>query len=169
MSAGSSAPRIFRELLEGQLQRDVELIFIEKRRAGGVVSGGTVVGSVSGRTVIVLDDLCASGSTLTRAAGALREAGATAVHVAFTHAPLPRGLTVLAGCADISSIVTTDSVGSMVLPKPMPAGPSVTLLHVAPLLSDAVARIVAGAPLTPLLQRWPPIGDRGKRADHKAD
>ena len=151
------------------MQRDVELIFIEKRRAGGVVSGGTVIGSVSGRTVIVLDDLCASGSTLVRAAGALREAGATAVHVAFTHAPLPRGLTALAGCADISSIVTTDSVGTLALPKPAPGGSGVTLLHVAPLLADAVARIIAGAPLTALLQRWPPSGEHPKRVEHKED
>jgi len=39
-------------------------VFVEKRREGGAISGGTIVGNVSGRAVIVLDDLCASGSTL---------------------------------------------------------------------------------------------------------
>ncbi len=80
--------QVFRELLSKQLGRELDLVFVEKRRAAGVVSGGTVVGSVEGRGVIVLDDLCASGQTLIRAASALRAAGASSVHVAFTHAPL---------------------------------------------------------------------------------
>jgi ribose-phosphate pyrophosphokinase len=65
---GVKRAQVFREMLASQLGREVDLVFVEKRRAQGVVSGGTVVGSVSGRSVIVLDDLCASGGTLVRAA-----------------------------------------------------------------------------------------------------
>ena len=50
---------------------------MEKRRTGSVISGGTVVGNVAGHTVVIIDDLCASGGTLIRAAAALREAGAS--------------------------------------------------------------------------------------------
>ena len=155
---GIKRVQIFRELLQSQLQREVELVFVEKRRAGGVVSGGAVVGDVTGRTAIVLDDLCASGGTLIRAATALREAGADAVHVAFTHAPLARGLKALAAAEAISQIVLTDSVGTALHAEDISPRDRLTILPIAPLFGDAMARILAGAPLTPLLQRWPPAG-----------
>lgn len=153
---GIKRVQIFRELLETPLGHKIELAFIEKRRSGGVVSGGTVVGDVTGRAVVVLDDLCASGGTLIRAATILREAGATAVHVAFTHAPLVRGLAALAAADDIAEIVLTDSVGSAPRVKDSSWRGRLTVLPVAPLLGQAVARMLSGAPLTPLLQQWPP-------------
>lgn len=150
---GVKRAQIFRELLAKQIGREVDLVFVEKRRAEGVVSGGTVVGAIAGRTVIVLDDLCASGKTLIRAASSLREAGAAAVHVAFTHAPLARGVEAVCQCADIASVVTTDSAAPTVAPNSR-----LTELHVAPLFAEAVSRMIAGAPLAPLMHRWPPIG-----------
>jgi ribose-phosphate pyrophosphokinase len=150
---GVKRAQIFRELLSARIGREIDLAFVEKRRAQGVVSGGTIVGSVAGRSVVVLDDLCASGGTLTRAAGALRAAGAAAVHAAFTHAPLPRGVEAVLKCDDIATVVTTDSVGPATV-----SDSRLTELHVAPLFAEAVSRIVAGAPLAPLLHRWPPIG-----------
>jgi ribose-phosphate pyrophosphokinase len=155
---GIKRVQIFRELLQSQLEREIDLVFIEKRRTGGVVSGGAVVGEVTGRTVIVLDDLCASGGTLLRAATSLREAGAAAVHVAFTHAPLPRGLAALAAADCISEAVLTDSVGSGLRVEGSSGAGRLTVLPIAPLFGDAVARMLAGAPLVPLLQRWPPTG-----------
>lgn len=151
---GVKRAQLFREMLSKQIGRETDLVFVEKRRATGVVSGGTVVGAVEGRTIIVLDDLCASGGTLVRAAASLRSAGAAAVHVAFTHAPLARGIAAVADCADIASVVTTDSVS---LESEHHQG--LTELHVAPLFAEAVTRMIAGAPLAPLLHRWPPIGD----------
>lgn len=153
---GIKRVQIFRELLQAQIGREIDLAFIEKRRAGGVVSGGTVVGEVSGRPVIVLDDLCASGGTLIRAARALRAAGAASVHVAFTHAPLMHGLTALAECKEISEIVLTDSVGAAL--EPASGDERLSVLSIAPLFGDAIALMLAGAPLVPLLQRWPPAG-----------
>src|SRR5207245_3688802 len=50
---GIKRAQLFRELLERRLGRNVELVFIEKRRSDGVVSGGAVVGHTAGRTVIV--------------------------------------------------------------------------------------------------------------------
>jgi ribose-phosphate pyrophosphokinase len=152
---GIKRVQIFREFLQKELARDIPVLFVEKRRSGGVVSGGTVVGDASGRTVIVLDDLCASGGTLIRAATALREAGAAQVHVAFTHAPLPHGLAALRGAQAISEVVLTDSVGT-VLDGAAVGSSNITVLPIAPLLGNAIARMCAGAPLTPLLQHWPP-------------
>lgn len=153
---GVKRVQIFRELLQTELQREIPLVFIEKRRAGGTVSGGAVVGAANGHHVIVMDDLCASGGTLIRAATALRDAGASAVHVAFTHAPLARGLAALAAETAVSEIVLTDSVVNPLNDPVLPVKSRFTILPVAPLLGSALARMRGGVPLTPLLQRWPP-------------
>src|SRR3984893_3924147 len=108
---GIKRAQTFREMLERKTGREVELVFVEKRREGGVVSGGAIVGNASGRAVIVLDDLCASGATLRRAATALRAAGATSVHATVTHTPIETGLATLVAAEDIAQVVTTDSVG----------------------------------------------------------
>jgi ribose-phosphate pyrophosphokinase len=153
---GIKRAQVFRELLEHRLGRDIELAFIEKRRARGVVASGRVVGEVAGREVIVLDDLCASGGTLIRAANALREAGAGAVHAVFTHAPLARGLAALSTADGISRIVLTDSVGSALGAEAASGAGRVTVLSVAPLFGAAIARMTSGAPIAPLLESWPP-------------
>jgi ribose-phosphate pyrophosphokinase len=152
---GVKRAQVFRELLERRLGHEAELAFIEKRRTGGQASSGRVVGEVHGRDVIVLDDLCASGNTLIRAATKLREAGARAVHVAVTHAPLPRGLDALAACEAIARVVLTDSVGCDSHLKSYAAHQKLRVLQVAPLFAQAVTRILTGAPLAPLLDSWP--------------
>jgi ribose-phosphate pyrophosphokinase len=146
----------FRELLQRHLNREVELVFVEKRREGGVISGGAIVGNAAGHNVVVLDDLCASGGTLIRAAKVLRAAGATSVHAAVTHTPIESGLAALIAAEDIAQVVVTDSVGSS-LPSEHPArGSKVRILPVGPLLGCAMARMIRGEPLSPLMEYWPP-------------
>ena len=152
---GVKRAQLFRELLAERLGREVDLAFIEKRRALGVVSGGQVVGDVRDRSLIVLDDLCATGGTLIRAAQALRAAGARAVHVAVTHAPLPAGIAALQACAEIDGILYTDSVGTALGPADGSSART-TVLPIAPLYGEALRRMCSGEPLVPLLRRWPP-------------
>ncbi len=152
---GVKRAQLFREMLGRECGKEVDLVFIEKRRASGVVSGGRVVGDVAGRTVIVIDDLCATGGTLIRAASALQAAGAAAVHVAVTHVPLESGLAALVAAESVAQILVTDSVG-VALAERQPSNRKLTVLPVAPLFGQAVARMLNGAPLTPLLEHWPP-------------
>jgi ribose-phosphate pyrophosphokinase len=180
---GIKRAQVFRELLAARLGREVPMAFIEKRRALDVVTGGTLVGEVSGRSVIVLDDLCATGGTLVRAAAACRQARAAAVHVAVTHAPIPTGVRTLIDAEDISSAVVTDSVAAPLEPggarggasgasttkadpggtaAAAPAGPSrdkLVVLPIAPLFGEAIRRMLSGRPVAPLLERWPPGAD----------
>jgi ribose-phosphate pyrophosphokinase len=158
---GIKRVQVFRELLEARLGREVELAFIEKRRAAGVVSGGTLVGLPPGQpTVIVLDDLCATGGTLIRAAQVCRGAGAAAVHVAVTHLPLEPGVQALLANEAIASIVATDSVGNALQhPAPSPAHGKLVTLSVCPLFGLAVQRLLAGKALAPLLRQWPVAAD----------
>ena len=152
---GIKRVQLFRELLARQVTAPIDIAFIEKRRVGGRVSGGTVVGEVRDRPVLVLDDLCASGGTLIRAADALLNAGASEVRVAVTHAPLPAGMQALLGCADIAGVIVTDSAGPWLQGL---RDPRLEVMSVAPLFAQSVRRIAGRQPLTPLLDVWPPRG-----------
>jgi ribose-phosphate pyrophosphokinase len=154
---GIKRAQLFRELLQRRMTGEVELAFIEKRRAQDVVSTGALVGSGSGRNVILIDDLCASGGTLIRASDLCRRAGAAAVHVAVTHAPLAAGLKAVIETTSIATIVVSDSVG---FPGGWPAaasaaGAKLTVLSVAPLFGQALHRMLTHRPVAPLLERWP--------------
>jgi ribose-phosphate pyrophosphokinase len=153
---GIKRAQILRERLASRIGRGVELAFIEKRRANEVVSGGRLAGEVAGRDVIVLDDLCATGGTLIRAARVCRHAGAASVRVAVTHVPLAAGLDALLAADEISSALITDSVGTPNLWTRTPSDPDkLTMLSVAPLFGEALRRIVQGRAVGPLLERWP--------------
>jgi ribose-phosphate pyrophosphokinase len=153
---GIKRAQIFRELLAARSDQEVGLAFVEKRRAKGIVSGGTLAGEMAGRAAIVLDDLCATGGTLIRAAAACRDGGATAVHVAVTHTPLPTGVAALIAAESIASITVTDSVGFALPAELAGAGADrLITLQTAPLLGETVRRMLAGQPVAPLLERWP--------------
>jgi ribose-phosphate pyrophosphokinase len=149
---GIKRVQLLREQLAARLGRQVDIAFIEKRRRHDVLSGGTLVGEVAGRTVLLVDDLCATGETLTRAAKACRDAGAAAVYVAVTHTPVAAGIEAVEALDTVSGVVVTDSTG-------LSSAPSVPgkrkTLSVAPLLAQATLRLLAGRPLSPLLERWP--------------
>lgn len=155
---GIKRAQLFREQLAQHAGAAVEMAFVEKRRVGDRVSGGTLVGEVAGRSVVVLDDLCASGGTLVRAALACSAAGAAEVFTAVTHAPLREGLQRLLAEPAISGIVITDSVGASFHDLTASGAGKLQVLPIAPLFGAALRRMRARQPLAPLLTRWPPAG-----------
>lgn len=154
---GIKRAQIFRERLTSETGSGIEIAFVTKRRARNILSGGTLVGEVAGRTAIVVDDLCATGGTLIRAAQACLHAGARSVRVAVTHLPMSGGLDALLATEAISGIVATDSVGIEAPAHAAVESPGKLLrLPIAPLLGEVVRRMLARAPVAPLLEQWPP-------------
>jgi ribose-phosphate pyrophosphokinase len=149
---GIKRAQLFRERLAARIAGEVGLAFVEKRRAQGVVATGLLAGEVAGRTAVVLDDLCATGGTLIRAAQACRRAGAQSVHVAVTHTPLAAGLEALLAADAISSIVATDSVGiGFPAAHSGAAAGRLIVLPIAPLIARVIGHMIAGEPLASLL------------------
>lgn len=153
---GIKRAQIFRELLAARTGSEVELAFVEKRRAKGVVATGLLAGEIAGRAVIVLDDLCASGGTLIRAAQACRRAGALSIHAAVTHTPMVVGLKALLAEDTFSTILVTDSVGIDFGATSSSDADRLITLPVAPLIAETLGRMIAGRPVAQLLERWPP-------------
>lgn len=138
---GVKRAQLWRESLEQRLTRAIGFAMVDKRRSAGLVSGGELVaGDVAGATVLLLDDLIATGDTMLRAAVALHRAGATAV-VAFAAHGLfvePAG-EVLAG-EPIARVVVTDSVPPFRLGPTSPAGHKLQVVSGVPLFADAIRR-----------------------------
>jgi ribose-phosphate pyrophosphokinase len=106
--------------------------------------------------VLLVDDLCATAETVMRAAKACRDAGAAAVYAAITHIPVTEGIDAVEGASTISGVVVTDSTGIDAGPTSISVGiPRRTTLSIAPVLGQAMRRIRAAKPLSPVLESWP--------------
>ena len=145
---GAKRARHFHGLLQTALGRPVDYALMDKTRSRGGLSGTLFAGDVAGKHVIILDDLISSGTTVLRAVGACRRAGATRVDVAATHAsfaPEARRLfdPGIPAHERPDSVVVTDSV-------PLAAGfsgyakASLTVLGIAPVLAEAIGSPEAG-------------------------
>lgn len=138
---GVKRAQLWRESLESRLARPVGFAMVDKRRSAGVVSSQRLVaGEVDGATVLLLDDLIASGETMQRAAAALRAAGAREV-IAFAAHGLFVGAAAQA-LADpaIDRVVVTDSVPPFRLPADSAAHGRLQVASAVPLLAHAVRR-----------------------------
>jgi ribose-phosphate pyrophosphokinase len=141
----------FREALSKAMGRPVSNAFAEKYRSAGVLSGEAVVGSVAGKTAIVMDDLISSGSTLARAAHACLERGANEVYAAATHGVFASNATGVLSKSHLKRVVITNSIPPFRL-APEFVHSRLEVLDVAPLFAEAIRRIHTGGSIVDLLQ-----------------
>ena len=118
-------------------------IVAKNRVSAEEVQALSVIGDVEGRNVLLVDDLTETAGTLTAAAKLLQKHGAKKIYAAVSHSVLgERGRERLAN-SDIIELFATNSV-------PQACGPKVTVLDIAPLLSDAITRIHSDESVTSL-------------------
>lgn len=147
---GVKRAEALREVLEQRRGEPVPAGFMEKHRSAGVVSGRSLVGDVEGRTVLLVDDLVASGGTLVRAAQACLARGARRVFGLATHGAFtPQAAEVLADAA-LDGVVITDTVDADRL-GPGAARAKLTVLPTGPLVAEAIRRLHSGGSLVELL------------------
>jgi len=136
---GVKRSQLWRESLAERLARPVGFAMVDKRRSAGLVSSANLVaGDVAGMTVLLLDDLIASGETMKRAAQALRQAGARKVVACAAHG-LFTGLApeVLAD-PSVTQVLVTDSVPPFRLPPEGPVARKVRVVPAVPLFAQAI-------------------------------
>lgn len=123
------------------------LAIIHKRRDPRVHNKVTVheiVGEVHGRTCLIVDDMIDTGGTIVKAAEALKEAGATNVVVAATHAVFSPPASEILQSDFIDSVVVTDT-----LPIPEEKRfPTLTVLPIAPLIATAINQVFSDGSVT---------------------
>jgi ribose-phosphate pyrophosphokinase len=123
------------------------LAIIHKRRDPLIpnqVSVHEIVGEVSGRVCLIVDDMIDTGGTIVKAADALKAAGATGVVVAATHAIFSKPASEILQSASIDSVVVTDTL-------PIPAEKrfdKLTILPIAPLIASAIHEVFSDGSVT---------------------
>jgi ribose-phosphate pyrophosphokinase len=105
-----------------------------------------IIGDVTDRNVIVVDDEIARGTTMFELLDRLRENGARSVSVACTHGLFADGaLDKLAAAEDVTEIVCTNTV-----PVPPATTPKLSVISIAPALAEAIRRIHDGESVSAL-------------------
>ena len=116
----------------------------KERLSDTQVSITTIIGDVSGRDVIVLDDEIARGTTMFELLDRLREQGARSIAVACTHGLFIDSALEKLAATDVTEIVCTNSVPMI------SADPKLSVLSVAPALAEAINRIHNGESVSSL-------------------
>ena len=101
-----------------------------------------LIGDVKGCDVIMVDDMTATGGTLSAAAKMCRDNGAKSVHAFVSHFPLtPKGVERLMGETQLDELVVTDTIPLRTGFDPSKLPFKLTVLSVAPLIGEAIKRI----------------------------
>jgi ribose-phosphate pyrophosphokinase len=114
------------------------LAIIDKRRErAGESEVMNVIGEVSGRICILVDDIVDSGGTLVNAADALLDQGARDVYAYITHGVLSGGAVARITASRIKELVITDSIQAS---EAVRVAENIRGLPIATLIGDAIAR-----------------------------
>jgi ribose-phosphate pyrophosphokinase len=136
---GVKRAQLWREALQQRLQRPVGFALIDKRRSSGLVSSDEMVsGEVVGMTVLLFDDLIASGQTMKRAAIALHRAGARQVIACAAHGLFVSPAEQVLADPHIDALVVSDSVPPFRLAAGSPVLRKLRSVSVAPLIAQAI-------------------------------
>ena len=115
------------------------LAIVDKRRERpGESEVMNIIGDVSGRFCILVDDIVDSAGTLCNAAAALRQAGAEEVVAYVSHGVLSGGAVARVEGSELLELVITDSIGG---PPAVTEAKKIRHLTIAPLLGEAIKRI----------------------------
>ncbi|MEQ9454491.1 MAG: ribose-phosphate pyrophosphokinase [Phycisphaeraceae bacterium] len=117
-----------------------EFAIIDKRRRSGTeVESANIIGDVSGRNIIMVDDMISTAGTICEAAKLLKDRGAKDIIAACTH-PVLVGLAMeRIRDAPISKLIVTDTIPAG--PRCAPIQDKLVELSVASLLGEAIHRI----------------------------
>ncbi len=123
------------------------IAIVDKRRPkANVAEVMNIIGDVKGKRAILIDDMIDTAGTITLAAQALKDAGATEVYACATHAVLSGPAVDRLNNSVIKGLVLTDSIQQ-------PAEKNLDkmiLVSVGPLMGDAIKLIMEQKPMSPL-------------------
>lgn len=126
------------------------LAIVDKRREkAGEVAEMTVIGDVSGKTCIIVDDICDTAGTLCKAAQTLTDSGATEVHAYITHGVLSGPAVERVAASVMKSLVITDSIQPTDAVK---SAPNIRIVPTAPMFTQAILNIWNGTSVSSLFE-----------------
>lgn len=119
--------------------KDAPLAIIDKRRErAGESEVMNIIGDVSGRRCIIVDDIVDSAGTLCNAAEALMKDGALSVSAYIAHGVLSGGAVERVEASSLDALVISDSIMAT---DAVRASNKIRYLTIAPLIAEAMSRI----------------------------
>lgn len=126
------------------------LSIVDKRREkAGEVAGMTVIGDVTGKKCIIVDDICDTAGTLCKAAETLLEAGATEVHAYITHGVLSGPAVERVKNSVMKSLVITDSIDQG---DKLKDATNIRVVPTAPMFAQAILNTWNGTSVSSLFE-----------------
>ena len=126
------------------------LSIVDKRREkAGEIAEMTVIGNVSGKKCIIVDDICDTAGTLCKAAEILMENGASEVHSYITHGVLSGPAVERIEKSVMKSLVITDSIAPTEAVK---ACKNIRIVPTAPMFAQAILNIWNGTSVSSLFE-----------------
>ena len=125
-------------------------IIVKRRPEPNKVEIMEIIGDVSGKVCVMVDDMIDTGGSIVQGAEALMERGALAVHACCTHAILSGSAVERINASRLKSLVVTDTI-------PLPPdkhSPKIKVLTVSELLADAIERIHEDNSVSELFQHY---------------
>lgn len=127
---------------------NAELAIIDKRReAPNKAKAMAVIGDVTDKVAVILDDMADTAGTLTEAAEAVMHAGAKEIHACCAHAVLSGPAIERISDSALKSLVVTDTIP---LKETAAACDKIKVLTISQLVAEAIIRSFRGDSVTSL-------------------
>jgi len=131
-------------------QMDLPLAIIDKRREEANVSEVmNVIGDVSGKKAVILDDMIDTAGTLVNSVDALIKAGATGAIAAATHGVFSGPAAERISGSRLEEVIVTNTIPLNQAMRAI-ARPKVAVLSVATMVGEAISRIHKGESVSSL-------------------
>ena len=124
---------------------DIPLAFIEKRRLSNVPTAEalTLIGDVTNRDCIILDEEISTGNTIVTAVNLIKEHGAKSITVVFIHPVLSPGAVEKLVALPVERFITTDTI-PISAEKKAKFGDRLKIITIASLLGEVIRRASEG-------------------------
>ena len=107
----------------------------------------TVIGDVTGKTCLIVDDICDTAGTLCKAAEVLIENGAKEVHSYISHGVMSGPAVERVEKSVMKSLVITDTIAPT---EAIQAAKNIRVVPTAPIFTQAILNIWAGTSVSSL-------------------
>ena len=129
---------------------EAPLSIVDKRREkAGEVAEMTVIGDVTGKKCLIVDDMCDTAGTLCKAAELLMENGASEVHAYISHGVMSGPAVERVEKSVMKSLVLTDTIAPTAAVR---GAHNIRILPTAPVFAQAILNIWNGTSVSSLFE-----------------
>jgi len=129
-------------------RKGADLAIIDKRRpAPNIARVFNVIGNVTNKNVVILDDMVDTGGTLVESVDAIKKNGAKNVYAACTHGVLSGQAIERIEDSQLKELIITDTI-----PLKNNSSKKIKILSVAELFGEAIRRINKGSSVSSLFE-----------------